>query len=418
MGNRDQIVNGLQYRFSEVIKSLVDISGDNSSVFDTFYRNKLNDNISFYIYYIRNNFTVKGIYEEILSYEENLRNDNEIAETNKAINENLSYVCGKLLDNNNINSNPELANMNFINPLSSLFNQSISDWLKYFKDIDKKHFWRLMDINKVLSILKNEIIKNGNGFSSTDEINKSLDLISVKVKLIDFKYNFISRYNSSKDAKKLDRIYSSMNPVEGFSIFSPPNYTHFEIKNAIERLHNVIINSLNNNIFKISIIKKFASYLTIYKVIEFSKHKSPRVREKTFQKEFELYLFNNDIFPISEGQLGNARFDTFGITKDNSILYEHKQIGFSKLSVTKQSIEKIIEQSVNEGLSYARKAHNIYKFDKEVNIILFTKKPFRVEKDSFLKEGVVFNFLVVDLSGIPPSKQKPIYIDIDNIFSE
>jgi|JI10StandDraft_1071094.scaffolds.fasta_scaffold10835_5 hypothetical protein len=181
-----------------------------------------------------------------------------------------------------------------------------------------------------------------------------------------------------------------------------------------ERLFFHLSHSLNGNYMKNYILEKFVAYIELYQ----SDNVPNKNVEKFFQKEFEMFLFLHDIYPISEAQIGSGRLDILAISENNSILYELKQVGFSKTSSKKSAILKRSLGGFIQTSIYKKRLASLKNIDNNVYIIIFTKIPFCFNDSSnkIIMDDIVFNFYIINLSRISPSSDKIEQVSLNDIF--
>ena len=141
--------------------------------------------------------------------------------------------------------------------------------------------------------------------------------------------------------------------------------------------------------------------------------------EKYFQREFERFAFLHGIYPISEAQLKNARIDDLLTTPEQSFICELKQIGFgieASNQIKKNTILSKLKHAVTQSQIYHERLACYHTLLADVYILAVSRVPFILTENHIEHHGITYHFIIINLSNTLPSKQKPIKININEVF--
>lgn len=430
LNRKEEIISNLETRYDYVIKSFEHVISKslsrNHEILNTY------SEIAYYIFYINSVWELKQIYKEILTYPEKLKSSVELIELNKDIKDNLKKISNFILNQSDfknilreikkhcgdVASPFEIRTIPVNELLNSLLNIS-DNFLFSYSQIDKL-------LNQIIKISEIGLAPYWNNLSKTkqqsfNEWNTKLYSFMNKLK---FEEEFARNSMYFEDFQTINNIYCSLNPIE--SIVNPDlfvmenmikkgeEFTDIEkIKQSFVKVHNTLKLGLTEKQTKIAVVERFITYMEFFTNKELFKSSKTKV-EKLFQKEFEQFVFFNGYYPISEANLASGRLDTLIVNKRETILFEFKQFGFDKSKrITESKIRKLFN-GISQLNFYHRLLTSFPNLVDNINLIVLTKYPIIFEQKSIRVCEEEINFYIIDLSGVPPSRQEPKIINIKN----
>jgi hypothetical protein len=431
----NDILLKLENHYNEVLNSFKEI--DTNSFFEKKETLNAYYKISFYVYFVYSKYETKTIFEEALNYFNKLKNSQEYLNLNREIKNNLKETSKYLLSKKDfIDAIPNIDKNigEFADPFG--YNHlSTRELLDKLQNIEEK---KLIDYKTLSGILSQITGEDGNGmicnwknfnFSEHIEFEEMLAKLYNYANILKFHFEYFNKYIHQKDFKKIKDIYSSINPIEyigkntdsrvfeDFILQGKLFESQDEILQSFINVHNSIKLALSDKVTKQGVIKRFIEYIMLFKAEEIRKTTNTKV-EKVLQKEFEHFIFLNGYYPISEANLSSGRLDTLAINKEETILYELKQLGFDKLKSTrKKKIDRLLK-GINQ-LNFYHKLLNSYpNLVNTINLIIISKYPIILKKNRIELNDADLNCFVINICEEPPSKQIPEVIDLEYYFKK
>lgn len=392
-------------------------------------RKKYYFEIAYYIHSIKENYELNQLFDELLNYRKNLRNFDEYRNAEISIEKSLKEISIELLQKNDFEIINEKLGNTWSNPFDSWGTLNVKEILEKLSNLNENRL--LQNYSDLRNLIFNDDglngivnrwhrVNNENFESVFEHINSITDKIQILNYYEDFKYGF----TGGKAAKKLNEFYLSIHPIYVEDIFL--NIYRSAIHNGedigdiselldyCEVLRDYFNKKLSNKFSIENSILKFKHYMEV-----FNEKYGKENPEKDFQKDFELFLFNNGYFALSEGQVGNGRFDDIVINQNNAFLCELKQEGFRKNKnfTTTNTIRKKIESAKIQTKTYHERLREFPNLSTDVFVIIFCKNYSRFKNDEnrIQFDSLTFNFFIVNLNKNSPSTQKIVnFIDIES----
>ncbi|MCY1719217.1 hypothetical protein OU798_02635 [Prolixibacteraceae bacterium Z1-6] len=427
-----EILSALDYRIETITELKKLLSVDDDSKYKEINK-KINSEIAYFVYTIYHNDKLSFLFNELLSYSSKLTLNKDYTEAIINIKESIKSISSLLLSHEKFNEFEIAENNGWKNPFADT-NMSIKirPLLEKFTDLDNNKL--NMHYGDIYSLFYNNDGLNGilNRFfsfskSTVPEIINHLENYNNDLKTITLHSKFEGDYLGVDSAFAIKRIYDAMHPTiissndviylilnliqSGEKMFDVDELL-FHCKRIREYLNQKLVTKFSIDYY----VDRFKHYMEIFQMNNVS-----TADESYFQREFELFMFNNGYYALSEGKIGNGRYDNLVLDENNAFLFEHKQIGFgSKRETKKDSIDKIRSGKIQVDI-YHKRLELLGSLSKEVYVIIFSKFhiKFRNGITNVLNEGINFNFKLICLDKKSPSKiQKVEEIDLNELFAQ
>lgn len=222
--------------------------------------------------------------------------------------------------------------------------------------------------------------------------------------------NFFKGYGY---ANKLEKLYIENQEPWYVQVAKTNNQYQPTIKKKellfyLTKLYLDITSRIDTDISKEIIIEKFISYMELYFDRKDDLIKKTRKLEAYFKNEFHKYLHLNGFFPLSEIQVNNGRIDGLvnSIDFDYSFIYEAKQLGFDKVTVTTKKVNDTINDAKKQILNYYNRLKT-YKTIKPVgHILIFTGQSIDIKDVNLVEADIQIHIHKIELSDLPPSTKR------------
>ena len=399
---------------------------DNSTIEKKENRKKYYLDVAYFIHAIYENYDLRLLFEELLSYQIHLQEKKSYIAAVGTVKTSIRRIATKILSHPKFNEFEKRQNGgDWINPFEILPFFKLKQLLLRLKTEKVKPF--RIPFDQVYTLYINHDGLNGilNRFFKVTEdkfenILKELDIFRENLRILFFHEQFQYDYLGIGSAVQLQLIYRNLHPL-----FDPREINESFYKSILnkgedisdadkllgycKRIRDYFKQKLNtNSSIEIAIIR-FKHFMEIfYNGIQ----ENPS--EKSFAIEFELFMFNNGYLALSEGQIGNARYDNIILDANNAFLCEHKQIGFSKGNERRTAEINKFRSAQIQSQIYHDRLILLPNLSNNVYIIVFTKfnMKFYNNIDVVQKDGINFKFVLISLDKTPPSKLKPFEINI------
>jgi len=427
-----QIVKSIDFRLNNIIdahNAIEETDRTGESRFDAVI--KLRTEVAFFIHLLKSNFLTREIFQELLDYDKILKTSSEfqnaIALASKFLKELTDLISGH-------ERYPVLLEIDYgewsdpffkfvtipTNKLISKINKiAVSDVLSNFKILDQ--------INTQL----NKLILKWSEDDEEADLSKIVEIFNQFRQIIpgiEYQTGFLKEYSGANAAVRLNHVCNAINPTYISGNLNEIYFSEYisqgvEDKNDsllyttdCKKIRNHIILKIDEGLSIESSIKNFINYMEYYR------NASDYNNEKDLQKEFELHLFNDGYFPVSEAQLKNARIDTLAVSDNNAFLIEYKQIGWSSNERINLGSElNKIKQSFVQTDIYIKRLEKHPHLMKAVYILIFSKKYFMFENGitHVEKDNITFYFKLVYLGLESPSEIKNVKcFDVKSILKQ
>ena len=428
--NNNKLIDALDFRIKSIEDSK-DILEKSLAGNKKENRKKYYFDVGYFVHTIWENYDLKILFEELLSYSSQLKQREEYSTALSNINKSIKSIATQMLSHANFTAfEKEYGNINWVNPFEHLPLLNIRTLLERLKDIDNNKL--MHSYNNIYALFVNSDGLNGilNKFTRISEtgyenIIKELNLFSDNLRILFFHEQFHYDYLGVNSAIQLQLIYRNVHPLFVPSEINEAMFNGFiksgkdilEANNLLshcKKIREYFKQKLNTK-FSIEVsIQRFKQYMEVFYKSEDSKYS-----EDIFQKEFELFMFNNGYFALSQGKVGNGRYDNIILNENNAFLCEHKQIGFGRIKETKKKQIEKFQSSKIQAKIYHERLRLFPDLSNDIYIMLFSKYYLRF-KDNISDiqiDGLNYKFKLICLEKVVPSKIKKIEeIDIAEII--
>lgn len=428
---KDLVLEGLESRLESIAyvdKNLKMISHDKRD-YSPFYQE-----ISFYIHYILNTEELNKLFSELMSYLNNLSENELYSESIQNIRKNVKLITTEMLNHSDFDNFKTKQKGQYRNPFSVIPTMEVKDLLMNIKEQDfkqKKPLYSILNLTyEVLARIYSDWNESNLNLTGFEKITNELKLFQDNLDSISFHEDFEYDYLGVKAAYNLIVIYKSQNPKYFFTgstlaylqndLIHKGKGLHSErtltaLTHDCHKIHNYLKQHLTS-IQSIEItIDRFATYMALY----FRTKLEGNQPEKELQRKFEEFIFQSGYYPISEAQLNDGRLDTLIIDPRNFFLCELKQADLGKNEEKETSIaKKLLNAKIQSELYYDR-LNSLPQLSKEVFIILFTNRKisFKNDVDRTTKKKILFIFKSISIYEESPSKiKKEIVFDINDLL--
>lgn len=390
-------------------------------------------NISYFIHFVISTPELKDVFDRLLCYRENTKNNKEftdlVARASNSLQKLGKYIielpgfeqkCLDIDDKsgkwNNVFRNEELM------PYATTkeFIQIMSEG----PDVNKLTISQLEVLSKIL-VDPQELLSIYTCWASKTELDipefwETIKTITELIQELDYIERYQFQYLNADAAEALLKIYLITNPKYSNNLSTDLSLLKYvtdagsyrldvdEEMFFCEKLHSYLMHSLSVGVAKKTVIKRFKTYMEVFRAKDYKS--DDVIGEKAFQHEFEEFIFYQGYLPVSEATLGNGRLDTLSISSDEAFLCELKQIGFGKTQETKSAVEEKIEFGMHEPTIYQGRLADYPNLLPEVHVVIFAKVPIRLTEDYVYINALHYYFYVIDLSSVSPSKQSKVIV--------
>jgi len=387
--------------------------------------------ISYFVHTIWQNYDLKLIFEELLSYKSSLKNRMDYLEVLNNLNKSIESIAYEMLNHPDFENFERKNDTTWKNPFEHHPSLSVRILLERLQDLKKNEL--IIPYEELPSFFSsgdrlNGILDKWNQTCSYgfEKIISELTTFHENLKVLFYYEQFQNDYLGVNSAIQLQTIYRHSHPLFISTGVNESFYTSLiksgeDISEANDLLFHCkkikdYLRFRLDTAFSIDVsVIRFKHYMEIYFAGKISRN-----AEKEFQHEFELFMFNNGYFALSEGQVGNGRYDDIILDGNNAFLCEYKQIGFGKNGKeSKESQIKKIQSAEIQTQIYHDRLQILQDLSKVVYIIIFSRYylRFKNDKSDLYKNGLHFKFNIINLERKSPSKIKGIsYIDIEDII--
>ena len=427
--NHNKLIDSLDFRINSILdsKEILEksLSGNKKE-----NRKKYYFEVAYFVHTIWENYDLKILFEELLSYSSQLKQRKDYSEALSNINNSIKSIASQMLSHSTFSRfEKKYGSVNWVNPFEHLPLLKIRILLERLKNIDNNKI--SVSYNFIYTLFVNN---DGNGifnrFFQNSEVGyenivNELNVFSDNLRILFFYEQFYNDYLGVNSAIQLQNIYRNLHPLfipseineAVFNNFIKSGEDTIEANNLhahCKRIRDYFKQRLSTKFSIEASIERFKHYMEV-----FYKGETSKGSEDIFQKEFELFMFNNGYFALSQGKVGNGRYDNIILNENNAFLCEHKQIGFGKIKETKKKQIEKFQSSKIQAKIYHERLRLLPDLSNDIYIIVFSKYylRFKDNKADIPRDGLNYKFRLICLEKIVPSKIRNVEeIDIAEII--
>jgi hypothetical protein len=421
-------LKALDYRIGIISDLKVSLNEtDNKEISRRYYTE-----VAYFVNTIYQNDELSFLFNELLNYSSRLTLNEEYSKAILNIRQSIKSIANQLLTHEKFTEFETIEkNGGWKNPFdSSAICIEVRPLLEGLRDLDNnKLCMRYVDI---FTLLNSSDGLNGilNHFLRTSNlhiqgIKNELNSFNDNLLILHFHSKFQHDFLGVNSAFAIKNIYDAIHPVitttdsnkqiiNGWINSGENTIERDNLLSHCKRIKEYFHQKLTTKFSIDFAINKFKHYMEIFQIDYVSGNS-----ETYFQREFELFMFNNGYYALSQGQVGNGRYDDIILDDNNAFLFEHKQIGFGNKSDSKlDCLNKFKSGKIQTEIYHQRlKLHP--RLSNDVFIVIFSKHYIRLKNGTtnFKKEGINFNFKLICLDKKAPSKIKKVNeVDIAELF--
>jgi hypothetical protein len=296
--------------------------------------------VAYFVYTIYQNDELSFLFKELLSYSSKLPLNEEYSKAIYNIRQSIKSIANQLLTHEKFTEFESKEGSGWKSPFDgSYLTIEVRPLLERLRDLDNNKL--NMRYSDILTLLNSGDGLNGilNRFVSICDLNiqgikNELNSFNDNLMILSFHSKFQHDFLGVNSAFAIKNIYEAIHPVitttdlnkQLFNSWINSGESIIERDNLLSHCKRIreYFNQKLSTKFSIDFtINKFKHYMEIFQVDCVAGNS-----EAYFQREFELFMFNNGYYALSQGQVGNGRYDDIILDENNAFLFEHKQIGF------------------------------------------------------------------------------------------
>lgn len=387
--------------------------------------------VACFVHTLWENDDLSILFNELLSYSSRLGQRIEYAEAINKIKQSIKSIAAQILSHEHFKDLEKDYCDGWVNPFDKFpVTIKLRNLLERLNEIDNlklrlsyDEMYTLFASDDGLNGILDRFIRNSE--DNFESIYLEMESFRDNLRILFFYNQFQHDYLGVNSAIQLQTIYRAIHPL-------------FKTSEINERIFKGLIKSGDELIeadrllyhckkireyFRQKLVSKFSIDTSInrfkhYMEVFYSSDLSIS-SEITFQKEFELFMFNNGFFALSQGQVGNGRYDNIIINEHNAFLCEHKQIGFGKEGETKKILLSKFLKSKIQTKIYHERLKLFPELSNDIYIIIYSKfyLCFKNAISDVQMNGLTFKFRLISFEKIAPTKIRKIEeIDIEGLL--
>ena len=374
-----ELLTALDYRIGLISELKVSLNETNNKEISRRYYTE----VAYFVNTIYQNDELSFLFTELLSYSSRLHLNEEYSRAILNIRQAIKSIANQLLTHEKFTEFETKEGSGWKSPFDGSYTTiEVRPLLERLRDLDNNKL--IMRYSDIFTLLNSGDGLNGilNRFVSICDLNiqgirNELNSFNDNLMILSFHSKFQHDFLGVNSALTIKNIYEAIHPVitttdlnkQLFNSWINSGENMIERDNLLshcKRIREYFHQKLSTKFSIDFVINKFKHYMEIFQIDCLSDYS-----ETYFQREFELFMFNNGYYALSQGQVGNGRYDSIVLDENNAFLFEHKQIGFGIKSESKSDCFNKFKSGKIQTEIYHQRLRLHPRLSNDVFIIVF-----------------------------------------------